>query len=445
MAEEYVNFIVQNNTPKAMTLDEIKSKTLKDATLQKVSVLICNNAWHTVTKVAVLRQYEHVKSELTVSHKNDIILKGSRIVIPSSLEYRVLQLAHEAHQGITKTKALLREKVWFPGIDRQAEAMVRNCLACQATTPDTHTEPLQMSDLPDTVWQDVSADFYGPLPTGEHLLVIVDEYSRYPVVEVIHSTSANSVIPVIDKIFSMFGIPRSVKTDNGPPFNSEQFSKFAAYMGFHHRKITPLWPQANATAERFMRTLGKCLRVAHMENIPWKQHLYTFLREYRSTPHSTTITSPAELLLKRRIHTNMPSVSTPTGSDKDLRRRDHKAKAKMKAYSDTRRHAAHYSLQPGDMVLCSQPRRNKLTAPYNYTPYKVTTVKGSMVTAEWNGHRVTRNSSFFKKLDPGLRDTSTTEEDEEVTEVTADTVPVLARYPARHRQPPQCLRDFVTD
>ena len=78
-----------------------------------------------------------------------------------------------------------------------------------------------------------------------------------------------------------------------PRFNGEQFSKFAAYMGFHHRKITPLWPQANATAERFMRTLGKCLCVAHMENIPWKKHLYTFLHEYRATPHSITTTSSA--------------------------------------------------------------------------------------------------------------------------------------------------------
>ncbi|KAG7479351.1 Retrovirus-related Pol poly from transposon [Solea senegalensis] len=281
VAEAYVNFIIQNKTPKAMTLDE----TLKDETLQK---------------------------------------------------HRVLKLAHEAHQGITKTKALLREKVWFPNIDRQAEAMVRNCLACQANTPETHNEPLQMSDLPDTVWQDVSADFYGPLPTGEHLRVIVDEYSRYPVVEVIHSTSANSVIPVMDKILSMLGIPRTVKTDNGPPFTGEQFSKFAVYMGFHHRKSTPLWPQAKTTAERFMRTLGKCLRVAHMANIPWKQHLHTFLREYRATPHSTT-TSPAELL-KCRIHTKMPSVSTPLGPDEDLRRRDRKAKAKMKTYTDTRRH-----------------------------------------------------------------------------------------------------------
>ena len=63
---------MQNNTPKAMTLDEIKCETLKDETLQKVSALIRNNTWHTVTKDTVLRQYEHVKRELTVSHENDI-------------------------------------------------------------------------------------------------------------------------------------------------------------------------------------------------------------------------------------------------------------------------------------------------------------------------------------------------------------------------------------
>lgn len=217
IAEEYINFITQNNTPKAMTLDEIKHETLKDETLQRVSTLIRTNTWHTVTKDIVLKQYEHVKGELAVSHDNDIILRGSTIVIPPSLQNRALQIVHESHQGITKTKALLREKVWFPGKDRQAEEMVRNCLACQTTTPETDTEPLQMSDLPCTVWQDFSADFYGPLPTGIYLLVIVDEYSRYSVVEIIRSTSANTVIPAMDKVFSMFGIPKTLTTLTDTP------------------------------------------------------------------------------------------------------------------------------------------------------------------------------------------------------------------------------------
>lgn len=46
-----------------------------------------------------------------------------------TLQQRVMQLAHEGHQGIAKTKSLLREKVWFPNIDRRVEAMITNCIA----------------------------------------------------------------------------------------------------------------------------------------------------------------------------------------------------------------------------------------------------------------------------------------------------------------------------
>lgn len=70
-----------------------------------------------------------------------------------------------------------------------------------------------------------------------------------------------------------------MKTDNGPPFNSKQFSQFAEYLGFVHQWIIPLWPQANATADRFMCTLGKAVRVAETQGIPWKQQLNIFLRE----------------------------------------------------------------------------------------------------------------------------------------------------------------------
>ena len=67
-----------------------------------------------------------------------------------------------------------------------------------------------------------------------------------------------------------------------------------------------------------------------------------------------------------------------------------------------------------------------------------------MVTAERSGYRVTRNSSFSKKLNPGLRDASPAEEEDEEISAAADTVSVLERYPARHRQPPQYLSDFDT-
>ena len=454
IAEEYVNFISLLATPKAMILDHIKAETLKDGTLQQVSAHIKNNSWHTITdnapQAATLQQYKHVRNELTLSASEDLILRGCRIVIPSSLQHHVLELAHEGHQGIAKTKVLLREKVWFPGIDQRAEALIRNCLACQANTPVTRTEPLKMSNLPESPWHSVSADFYGPLPSGEYLMVIVDDYTRYPVVDILHSISSSVVIPRMDNIFSMFGIPHVVKTDNGPPFNGSQFSQFAQHMGFHHRKITPLWPQANATAERFMRTIGKVIRIAPMQGIPWKQQMNIFLREYRATPHCTTGRSPAELMFQRRLNTKIPSAySTVISADKEVRKRDTEAKAKMKIRSDERRHAVPSHIKPGDNVLCRQVRQNKLTTPYSKEPLTVTNVKGSMVTAEQNGYNITRNSSFFKKIHPMTQQDQLPPPDYDLDPDPDDgndqpePAPTQPRYPVRqHRHPPAYLRDY---
>ena len=127
-------------------------------------------------------------------------------------------------KGLVKTKALLREKVWFPGIDRMVKETIDNCIACQATCRPNPPEPLQMSDMPQGPWQKVHADFYGPLPSGEYLLVVIDRYSRYPEVEIVRSTKASCVIPKFDKIFSTHGIPISMTTDNGPPFNGAEYS-----------------------------------------------------------------------------------------------------------------------------------------------------------------------------------------------------------------------------
>ena len=125
-----------------------------------------------------LKAFHKIRHELTVTTKNDTILRGSRIVMPASLRHRALQLAHEGHQGLIKTKQLLREKIWFPRIDQQAETMVQHCLSCQAANPENKLEPLKMSCLPSGPWRHVAADFYGPLPTGQTLMVVIDEYSR---------------------------------------------------------------------------------------------------------------------------------------------------------------------------------------------------------------------------------------------------------------------------
>lgn len=121
---------------------------------------------------------------------------------------------------------------------------------------------------------------------------------------------------------------------------------------------------------------------------------------YRATPHSTTNTSPAEPLFHRKIRTKIPILTTeaPAASDHDLQKRDSAAKAKMKAYVDSRRHASSHTLQIGDRVLHRQPKQHKLTTLYNAVPYSVTLIKGSMITAVRDS--ITQNTSFFKRFLP---------------------------------------------
>ncbi len=57
-------------------------------------------------------------------------------------------------------------------------------------------------------------------------MVVIDDYSHFPVVEVLTSTSSKAVIPKLDNIFSTFGIPTVGRSDNGPPFNGHEFSQF---------------------------------------------------------------------------------------------------------------------------------------------------------------------------------------------------------------------------
>ena len=238
MVEEYINFIANQATPIAIGLEEIKEETRKDSELKCVIKALKSDQWNELD--SSYQTYYMLKEELCTTTDGDLLLRGNRIIMPNSLRNRAIDLAHEGHQGIVKCKQLLRTKIWFPKIDQMVKEKIANCIPCQASTYRPQQEPLKMSPTPEKVWQEVSADFYGPLPSGEYLLVMVDGYSRYPYVEIVHSTSINSAFPAFDKAFSMLGIPEILKTDNGPPFNGNKFTDFAKHFGFHHTKITPL-------------------------------------------------------------------------------------------------------------------------------------------------------------------------------------------------------------
>ena len=396
--DEYINFVISHTVPKAMSVEEVRQETSVDPLMQEVIKRIQLGNWNDPTDDPDLRSFRNIHAEL--SCLDNVVLRGTRLVLPRILQHRAVNLAHEGHQGIVKTKSLLREKVWFPGIDKMAEETVKRCIPCQATGPDPAPEPLRMSELPRGPWLVVAADFKGPYgPSNEYVLVLTDEYSRYPVTRIVRSTAAVTVIPVVDELLSMFGIPDVLKTDNGPPFNSDDFYKYSKHVGFHHRRITPEWPRANSEVERFMTNINKVVQTALIEEKTWKQELHTFLRSYRATPHTTSGRTPYELLFGRSMHVELPEFPDFPAEDFALRRRDQQAKHTQKDYSDSRRHVKASNIQPGDSVLVKRRQLNKMMSRFDPEPYEVTDVKGPMITAQSpGGHVITRNSSFMKAV-----------------------------------------------
>ena len=406
MAEHYVNALASVATPVALSVDEVKRETAKDVTLQAVIRLVQTNQWHDMARYhgpgvnyECLCSYNKVRNALTVNESADLLMRDYQIVVPSTLQKRVVKLAHEGHQG-SKTKALLRSKVWFPGVDAAVEEAVRSCIPCQANSTRRDTQPLAMSTLPRGPWLEISIDFCGPLPTGEYLMVMVDAFSRFPVVEVVRSTSAETVIPVVDDVFSLLGYPDVVKSDNGPPFSGHAWQSYLQENSVRHRKITPLWPQANAQAEAFNKPLMKALKSANISGRAWKKEMRQFLRAYRCTPYVTTEFTPHRLLFARDPRTKLPEFKQHRSIDeKVVRRNDAAAKLRMKTRADKKLQVRPSTIGKGDLVLVRQRRLNKLSTPFDPRPLLVTERKGTMVTAQRSGgSKVTRNASMFRQL-----------------------------------------------
>ena len=138
---------------------------------------------------------------------------------------------------------------------------------------------MKSTELPQGPWQHVSADLMTPsLPSGHTLLVVVDYYSRYFEVEFLKSTTTDKVIASLNKMFLIHGLPKEITTDNGPQFISKEFEDYLEMQGIKHRKVTPLWPQANGEVERQNRSLLKRLKISQIEKRDWKDELPLLLQ-----------------------------------------------------------------------------------------------------------------------------------------------------------------------
>ena len=389
IAERYVNMISSQAVPKAVAMETIIDATRNDNELQLVARSLLDSS-------IKIGPYEKVKNELAQT-SDGLILRGNRICIPHALRKQIVKIAHQGHQGVVRTKQMVRNYVWFPGIDEAVENAIIGCQECHVNTEKFQMQPLQMSTMPSGPWVELSVDFYGPLKNGKHLMVLIDDYSRYPIVRIVSSTAATKVIPILTDIFSMFGIPAKVRSDNGPPFNGFQFKEFAVSQGFKHRRVTPLWPRANGLCERFMKNLSKVIKNTTLSNQSLESELLNFLRNYRATPHASTKKTPNQLLFKTESSTSKMPVFRSAQENCDAVNNDSKSKEKMKVYCDRKLKATPSKLKIGDLVLLRTAQStNKAMPIYDPDPFTIQCIVGSQATIVRRSQRLRRNLALLK-------------------------------------------------
>lgn len=391
-AEEHVNLLTTAAIPKSIKRSELAKMSKVDARIQNV-INMLNNKAHTKDDV-----FKKLLNELTVT-KDGLLLRGGRVVVPKSLQKVMVKIAHRGHQGMAKTKRLARRHIWFARMDSLIEKVVKDCPSCKVNTKSRSYNPVKSTKMPLGPWRQLAIDYYGPV-WGKYVLVLIDYFSRYPLAKILFSTNSKSLLPYLDEVFSMFGIPKSIKSDNGPPFNSKDFADFCERNNIQHNKITPYWPRANGLVENFMKNLTKCIKNSKESGIPFEEILKSFLRDYRATPHSTTGEPPNDLLFRPKPSTT--GLPNSLGDDEIVKRarsKDEIEKAKQAKRTNAKLKAKQHEMKIGDNVLLLQTVAGKATTVYDPAAYSIVDVKGSMITIKRGNRVLARDSSLLKRID----------------------------------------------
>lgn len=395
-SEVYIRNVTEHA---AVDICEIEEASKEDPELSALRECLNQGTWNYTAEM--IKPYHAFRSELgTVG---DLIVRGSKLIVPLSLRKRMLQLGHEGHPGKTKMQQRLRNTCWWPGMDDAITRVVDACEGCRLVSQPERPEPMQRRKLPEAPWLDVAIDFLGPLPSGDYLLVIIDYFSRYKEVEILRKITAQETAERLDRIFVRLGYPKTITLDNGRQFVSREFEEFCNHRGIVLNRTTPYWPQENGLVERQNRSLMKRLKISQALCRDWRKDLNDYLTMYYSTPHCTTGKTPSELMIGRTIRTKLPSLSELTLSVPltDYRDKDQQAKDKGRVAEDQRRRAKVSNLEIGDKVLMKNVLPgNKLTPTFSPSLMTVTAKHGSRVTVQNDSSlkRYDRNTSHLKKV-----------------------------------------------
>lgn len=349
--DAYIHMITSSLPATQNRLNELRNLQKSDSTCKLLEKLVLEG-WPTSKKnldESCLPYWNH-RHEISI--QDGLLMKGCRIIIPFNHTRKVLEQIHEGHMGITRCRARAKSAVYWPGINKEIEEMVKNCMSCLQESTNRH-QTLLPSDFPERPWEILGMDLFKL--KGLWYLIVTDYFSRFPEIAKLETLTSAEVVNHCKSIFARYGIPEIVRTDNCPqfePLNSSDFAKFAKEYGFRHITSSPRYPQSNGFVESAVKVVKLRLKKS--------KDPYLALMSYRATPLENGL-SPAELLFNRKIQTTLPIAKSqlqPKVNDKyELEKKEEMRKEKqIKNFNNRHGVRGLKDLSPGDSVWITDRR-----------------------------------------------------------------------------------------
>lgn len=296
----HLNFIT-NRFGKPLRYDDVAKQSEKDSVLREVLGYI-KNGWPDVKGLeGEMKSYFIRKLELSL--ENSVIMWGYRIVIPEAFRKDLLKEIHTGHLGIVKSKELARSYFWWPGIDKDLENWIKSCEVCR----ENQSNPSKViGSWPPTTYpfQRIHVDFCHP--NNSNYLVVIDSFTKWMEVSEVKSLTTSNVIIELEKMFSKFGMPYTIVSDNGTCFTSKQFSEFCNNNGIVHITSPAYHAPSNGQAENSVRIFKKMFEKELVENSKQdsKSSLEHILQKIlyvnRNSVHTKTNKTPYEMMFSRK-------------------------------------------------------------------------------------------------------------------------------------------------
>ena len=314
-----------------------------------------------------------------------------QVCVPSSLRVEVLQQCHDAvtagHFGKTKTLANVSRRFLWPGMRRDSDLHVKQCVLCGAykTSGKKGVAPLQSYRV-GIPMERVCVDLCGPFPPSSsgnrYAMVVTDWFTKYVEVYALPNQEAATVAEVLCKeFFTRYGVPRELHTDQGTNFESQLFGEMCVLLGIKKTHTAPFNPKSDGQSERNVKTLKTMMAMNvkdHQEL--WDEQLAFSAMAYRATPQESTGITPNFMMFGREIAMPVDVMMGPSPDTDEstiayvvkLRKRLEYAYGlarknlmrsgeRQKALYDRKNHGSGYKV--GDRVWCMNKTRKKGVCP----------------------------------------------------------------------------------